>query len=77
MGAYLGYNFHTFAWKLLPLSLEIWYMGAYPGVGACQRYYSMYTLLYFASLVKFYWMMCIKFHSLVILYTPSAMLMSI
>ena len=35
------------------------------------------TVCYFASHVKFYWMMCIKFHSLVILYTPSVMLMSI
>ena len=70
----LTWDFHTFAWKLLPLPLEIRYMGTYSGVGACPGYYGMH---YYASLVKFYWMMCIKFHSLVILYTPSAMLMSI
>ena len=75
MGTYMEYNFHTFAWKLLPLPLEIRYMGTYSGVGACPGYYGMYTLHYFAS-VKFYWMMCIKFHSLVILCTPSAMFMS-
>ena len=47
MGTYLGYNFHTFAWKLLPLPLEIRYMGAYPGVDAFPGYYS---IIYFALL---------------------------
>ena len=34
-----GYNFHTFVQKLLHRPLEMWYMGAYSGVGACPRYY--------------------------------------
>ena len=41
VGAYPGYNFHTFVWKLLHLPLEIRCMGAYLGVGACLEYYSM------------------------------------
>ena len=40
MGAYLGYYFHTFVWKLLSLPLEIQYMGAYLGVGTCPGHYS-------------------------------------
>ena len=44
-GTYMGYNFHTFVWKgLLSLPLEIRYMGAYSGVGACP---GQYTLVHF------------------------------
>ena len=39
MDAYLGYKLHIFVWKLLHLSLEMWYMGTYPGVGTCLGYY--------------------------------------
>ena len=37
MGAYLEYKLHTFVRNLLHWPLEIWYMGAYPGVGAFPR----------------------------------------
>ena len=37
---------HTFIWKLLHWPLEIWYMGANPGVGACSGYYSTCTCTY-------------------------------
>ena len=59
MGAYPGYNFHTFVWQLLhfKLPLEIQYIGAYPGVaaypgvgaclgvGACPGYYGITCML--------------------------------
>ena len=41
MGAYPGYKFHMFVWKLQQWSLEIRYMGAYPGVGACPGHYGI------------------------------------
>ena len=40
MGTYPGYKLHTFVWKQLHSPLEIWYMGAYPGVGSCPGHYS-------------------------------------
>ena len=49
MGAYLGYNFHTFVWKLLLYPLKFGsYMGAHPGVGACPGYYAMYMYMILA-----------------------------
>ena len=39
MGAYLGSKFHTFAIEAATRPLEMYYMGAYLGVGACPRHY--------------------------------------
>ena len=45
MGAYPGYKFHMFVWKLQQWPLEIRYMGAYPGVGACLGHYGKWILM--------------------------------
>ena len=45
MYAYPGYKLHTFVWKLQHWPLEIWYMGAYPGVGTCPGHYSTCTVI--------------------------------
>ena len=37
MAAYLGYNFHMFVLKLLPLEMQ--YMGTYQGVSTCPGHY--------------------------------------
>ena len=39
MDAYPGSKSHTFV-KKLQWPLEMWYMGTYPGVGACPGHYS-------------------------------------
>ena len=42
MGAYPGYKFHMFVWKLRRWPLENQHIGAYPGVGTSPGHYDNY-----------------------------------
>ena len=44
MDAYPGHNFHNYIIYIDSIPLEIRYMGAYPGVGACPGHYGIYCI---------------------------------